>query len=102
MRTFLHDTHLKECELDICVEYSQTPYDPGVTSGPAESCYPPEGGDVEIVASWTEPDGKDVVLSDDECETIINEILELPIDHYDDGPDPDEMRDAKIDDRLTQ
>lgn len=36
----------EECEADIPVG-EVTPYDPGVSSGPPERCYPPEGGEVE-------------------------------------------------------
>jgi len=33
------------CQVEV-VYYE--PYDPGVTSGPPEHCYPPEGGDFEV------------------------------------------------------
>ena len=33
----------EECEDDIEVT-EFVPYDPGVSSGPVEACYPPEGG----------------------------------------------------------
>lgn len=39
---------LEDVELGLTVEGNATPYDPGVTSGPPEACYPPEGGEVEI------------------------------------------------------
>ena len=39
---------LDDPELELLVEGNATPYDPGVTSGPPERCYPPEGGEVEI------------------------------------------------------
>lgn len=32
------------------IECDVTPYDPGYTSGPPEKCYPPEGGECEIVS----------------------------------------------------
>ena len=31
------------------IECDVTPYDPGVCFGPPERCYPPEGGEVEIL-----------------------------------------------------
>jgi hypothetical protein len=37
-------------EVELTVTYTITPYDPGISYGPPERCYPPEGGDVEIVA----------------------------------------------------
>jgi hypothetical protein len=39
---------LDDPEMELLVEGNATPYDPGVTSGPPECCYPPEGGEVEI------------------------------------------------------
>lgn len=45
---FAIDLPLDDPELSLEVEGNATPYDPGVTSGPPESCYPPEGGEVEI------------------------------------------------------
>ena len=40
--------HLGELfTLDIEVEFTATPYDPGQSYGPPESCYPPEGGEIE-------------------------------------------------------
>lgn len=32
------------------IECDVTPYDPGRTYGPPEKCYPPEGGECEIVS----------------------------------------------------
>ena len=39
---------LDDLEMELLVEGNATPYDPGVTRGPPEACYPPEGGEVEI------------------------------------------------------
>lgn len=51
-------------ELELIIEADVSPYDPGQTTGPPESCYPPEGGEVEIsdirlavMAGETLPDG---------------------------------------------
>lgn len=49
---------------DVLVEYSMTPYDPGNTYGPAENCYPPEGGEIEILSCTTE-DGAPIDLETD-------------------------------------
>jgi len=35
--------------VELEVTATVTAYDPGVTSGPPERCYPPEGGDVEDI-----------------------------------------------------
>lgn len=37
-------------EVDVRIEATVEPYDPGVCSGPVERCYPPEGGDVELLS----------------------------------------------------
>lgn len=39
-------------ETETCydIECEVTPYDPGRTYGPPENCYPPEGGEVEILS----------------------------------------------------
>lgn len=86
------------CNVDI------TPYDPGVTSGPPERCYPPEGGDVDIndirlrLKPGTTPDcfleisdliqaldGGDLVgaLVDEEIEKMLAESPEPPEPDYD-------------------
>ena len=48
---------LDDAYLSVTVEGNATPYDPGVTSGPPERCYPPEGGEVEIENVWLEHPG---------------------------------------------
>lgn len=48
---------LEDAHLTLVVEGTQTPYDPGVTSGPPEACYPPEGGEVEIADVWLKHTG---------------------------------------------
>ena len=42
---------------DLEVAVDVTPYDPGRAWGPPESCYPPEGGEVEILSVELIPDG---------------------------------------------
>lgn len=37
-------------DLTFDIEGTLSPYDPGCTYGPPESCYPPEGGELE---DWT-------------------------------------------------
>ena len=36
-------------EVVAAMKFTSTPYDPGISSGPAEICYPPEGGEIEDV-----------------------------------------------------
>lgn len=50
--TFSIDLPLEDAHLTLRVEGTATPYEPGRTSGPPESCYPPEGGEVEIDTVW--------------------------------------------------
>ena len=83
-RTYFHDWFLDD-ETKVTVEYSLSPYDPGVSSGPAELCYPPEGGEVEIIKAWLYPNGKDIALTEEQEMSLIDEILRLPADAYDDG-----------------
>jgi hypothetical protein len=84
-------THYMTFERDngqeVTVEYSITPYDPGVSSGPAESCYPPEGGEVEIVKVFSDDD-PDLAWTDAEEADWSSRIAETH-DHsdYDDYED---------------
>lgn len=63
-------THFETFERDdgteVTVEYTISDYDPGVCSGPPEDCYPPEGGEVEIVKVFN--DAGTVEYTDDEGE----------------------------------
>lgn len=61
----------REDGTEVEVEYTISDYDPGVSSGPAENCYPPEGGEVEIISSKA---GDEIVdLTDDEIEMIFRD-----------------------------
>ena len=68
----------EDIELDI--EYSLSPYDPGSSWGPPENCDPPSGGDVEELTAYF--DGKPFELKPDEDERIEAHIL---MTHEDDG-----------------
>lgn len=91
-RTYFHDLELPNRDVEITVEYSRTPYDPGVTWGPAESCYPPEGGDIEIVDAWIIKSEITIHLTNDEEQYVIEELMKIPESEYDDY-DPDDWRD---------
>lgn len=69
-----------EDEIELSVEYSLTPYDPGCNWGPPEHCYPPEGGDVAEMEITL--DGERFEVTDDEATKIEAHILET---HEDDG-----------------
>lgn len=84
-------THVMDFERDdgteVCVEYTISDYDPGVSSGPAEICYPPEGGEVEIVRV-NDAEGNVIKWTDAEDEKWAREIAENHVfDDYDDGND---------------
>ena len=104
-------------EVVATVEFTATPYDPGVSSGPAEQCYPPEGGEIEIqrIAALFYPEVKpikgpghhvsgspqiDLECPDWLAEAIIANVsdddLQDAID-FDDGPDPDAEYDRRRD-----
>lgn len=87
-------THYTDFERDdgteVTVEYSITSYDPGVSSGPPEICYPPEGGEVEIVKVFSDTN-HDIAWTDDEDTKWSQKIFE---DHvFDDYDDYEDWRD---------
>lgn len=77
----------REDETEVEVIYTITDYDPGVSWGPPENCYPPEGGEVEIIRVMK--DGKEIPASDDECDKWCSYIAENHDfdDEYDDYMD---------------
>ena len=55
------------------IDYTLEPYDPGVSFGPAEICYPPEGGGVN--ESEATSDGVTIIeMTDAEWERADKEI----------------------------
>ena len=87
---FIGRTSLLEFERDdgseVLIEYQLSPYDPGVSCGPAESCYPPEGGEIE--ASEVTSDGvTPITMTDAEWERAEKEIYAQPISQDYDGPE---------------
>ncbi len=62
-------------EIELTVFYTITPYDHGCTFGPPESCYPPEGGEVDI-AKVEDEDGNAIEPTDEEREKWSNQIFE--------------------------
>jgi hypothetical protein len=83
-------TFERDNETEVTVEYTITPYDPGNTYGPAENCYPPEGGEVEIVKVFSDTD-PDIKWTNDEDQKWSQKIFE---DHdFDDCDDYEDWRD---------
>lgn len=87
-RTY-YQTFERDCGMEVTVEYTITAYDPGVSSGPAESCYPPEGGEVEIVKVFN--DVGPVTSTSEEDDKWCAYIAENHV--HDDGFDDYDMRD---------
>lgn len=63
-----------EWEDYIEVQYTATPFIPGNTFGPPESCYPDEGGEVEIQEVYSLLTGKEVQLTLEQEQRICDEI----------------------------
>jgi hypothetical protein len=82
-------TFEREDHTEVEVFYHISAYDSGVCSGPAELCYPPEGGEVEITRVMA--NGEDLKWSDAEDEKWCEEIAETHVhddyDYFDDGWD---------------
>ena len=88
-RTY-YKTFEREDETEVTVEYSISPYDSGNTYGHAENCYPPEGGEVEIVKVFSDTD-TDIKWTDEEDAKWSQKIFE---DHdFDDYDDYEDWRD---------
>ena len=64
-----------DTDIDLEIDYSVTPYDPGCTYGPPEDCYPPEGGEIDDLAIFG-PDGKEFTPTADELQKIEAHIYE--------------------------
>lgn len=62
-------------EVELTVTYTITAYDSGVSWGPPERCYPPEGGEVEIV-SVTDEDGNTIEPTEAELKAWDTDIYE--------------------------
>jgi hypothetical protein len=83
----------REDESCVVVKYRQAPYIPAQTSGPAETCYQAEGGEVYLHSVGRE-NGDPVFMTDAEEDQWITDIMENPDE--DDGPDADDLRDARM------
>lgn len=70
-------------EFELEIEYDIDPYDPGVTSGRPEICYPPEGGCVTDMIQTL--DGKPFEITDAEDEEITRHIERTHDHSYDPG-----------------
>lgn len=73
-------------DIDLEIEYSVAPYDPGNSYGPPECCDPPSGGEIEEMTVTR--DGAPFDVTDAEREKIEAHIYETH--DYDDRGDPDD------------
>jgi hypothetical protein len=75
-------------EVSVYADVKVSPYDPGCCSGPADSCYPPEGGEVEIDlvkidgVAWPEPQWPKGLI-----EVIEKRAFKMSQDRYSDYED---------------
>ncbi len=61
-------------QIDVDLEYVLSPFDTGNTYGPAENCYPPEGGELEELVAYR--DGEPFALTKAEADEAEAFILE--------------------------
>jgi len=61
----------------VIVTYTQSPYIPAQTSGPPETCYQAEGGEVEVI-SVKLANGENAWMSDAEEDQWVTDIMENP------------------------
>lgn len=81
----------REDESCVVVKYRQSPYISAQTSGPPETCYQAEGGEVELHSVGRE-NGDPVFMTDAEEDQWITDIMENPDEDW--APDADDLRDA--------
>jgi hypothetical protein len=81
----------RENEDCVVITYTQSPYVPSQTSGPAETCYQAEGGEVEVI-SVKLANGEPDYMDSSEEDAWITHIMENPDEDL--GPDADDLRDA--------
>ena len=80
---------------EIEVQWEITPGDPGcMYQRNGDPGWPPEPDDVEIVGAFIPGSRIVLALSAEDAERIATQILEE--DHDDPGPDPDDMRDRRL------
>lgn len=83
-------------EIELNVEFTATPFVSATYWQPAE------GGEIEITAVFANGVALDPPLTDAEESVVLDYLFEsLDDSDFDDGPDPDDWRDSRIDDRLT-
>lgn len=80
--------------VEVTVIYTINPFDPGVVSGPPENCYPPEGGDAEVLRVLDSSGGEIAwsAADDEKWRSWIEQNHE-----WDEGPDPDDAYDRSRD-----
>ncbi|WP_045834486.1 hypothetical protein [Hyphomicrobium sp. 99] len=64
-------------QIEVEVEYSLTPYYPAQTYGPAENCYPAEGGEIDELTAYL--DGEKFELTPVEMQAVEKRIYEIDL-----------------------
>jgi len=84
-------------EIELSIEGSFSPGTPGKLSGPPEDCYPPESAEAEIELISFEGQPWKGELTEEEAEAAIEALLAAGEEGFDDGPDPDDYYDSRVD-----
>lgn len=74
---------------DVIID-SATPFDPGVSFGPAESCYPPEGGEIEWHVDENYPGVEFIQAAMDSNENWYSDIEDQIMEDLNEEPEPPE------------
>lgn len=89
-------------DAQVEVEFEYNPGSAPTIGGPPESCDPGEPPEIESVEASL--DGATLKLTDEQDSAVTEWLYahhEFDDDGFDDGPDPDDWRDQRMDDRLT-
>lgn len=99
VREFAHWFEVEHdgADIEVLARFTFSPFVPATYWQPAE------GGEIEIVGAETINKVDILAQLSDAAVEELREQIELHSELFDpcDGPDPDDMRDRRIDDRLT-
>ena len=76
---------------------------PAVTQADPLDCCPEESPEVEVVKLWTADRARELsgmLAFDDLADAVLYKCLDYLAEHQDDGSDPDEARERKMDTAL--
>ena len=94
-RTFTQQlTHPNNDEILMCVEYTYLPGAPEEGPSYASGGQPADPPEIDIVNIFIKATGDKIGVTEAEFEKFYELLLE---NHVDEGPDPDDARDARMD-----